>query len=195
MMATYISKADCEKIMRPFLNAGLSALGVVRTMPRAVVWGPMRYQGLGIRHLYTTQGVEHLLAILRHATHTTLSGKMLRTTIEEMQLEIGLPRSFLSYSHAQYGPLATRSWIAATWKFLSDSRITVFDPFPKPELATPAVRFLMEGFFASGYRGVELRNLNHCRLHLHALRVSDLCTADGQCLTSDAMEVQLDDQH
>jgi hypothetical protein len=37
MMATYISKADCEKIMRPFLNAGLSASGVVRTMPRAVV--------------------------------------------------------------------------------------------------------------------------------------------------------------
>jgi hypothetical protein len=111
-----------------------------------------------------------------------------------MQLEIGLPRSFLSYSHAQYGPLVTRSWIAATWKFLSDSKITVFDPFPKPELATPADRFLMEGFFASGYRGVELRNLNHCRLHMHALLVSDLCTADGQCLTSDAMEVQLDDQ-
>jgi hypothetical protein len=95
IMATYLSKADCEKIMRPFLNAGLSASGVVRTMPRAVVWGPMRYQGLGICHLYTTQGVEHLLAILRHATHPTLSGQLLRTTIEEMQLEIGLPRSFL----------------------------------------------------------------------------------------------------
>jgi hypothetical protein len=49
MMATYLSKAQCEKIMRPFLNAGLSASGgVVRSMPRAIVWGPTRYQGLGI---------------------------------------------------------------------------------------------------------------------------------------------------
>jgi hypothetical protein len=146
MMATYLSKAECEKIMRPFLNAGLSASGVVRSMPRAVVWGPLRYQALGIHHLYMTQGVEHLLAILRHATHPTLSGQLLRMTIEEMQLEIGLPRSFLSYPYAQYGPIATISWIAVTWKFLSDSQITVFDPFPKPEPATPADRFLMEGF-------------------------------------------------
>jgi hypothetical protein len=64
--------------------------------------------------------------------------------------------------------------------------------FPKPEPATPADRFLMEGFFAYGYRGVELRNLNHWRLHLHALRLSDLCTAAGRRLTSEAREVQLD---
>ena len=28
MMATYLSKDQCEKIMRPFLNAGLSASGI-----------------------------------------------------------------------------------------------------------------------------------------------------------------------
>jgi hypothetical protein len=77
MMATYLTKADCEKIMHLFLNAGLSASGVVYSMPRAVVWGPLRYQGLGIRQLYTTQGVEHLLDILRHATYPTLSGQLL----------------------------------------------------------------------------------------------------------------------
>jgi hypothetical protein len=77
MMATYLAKVECENIMRPFLNAGLSASGVVRTMPRAVVWGPVRYQGLGIRHIYTTQGIEHLLAMLRHATRPTLTGKLL----------------------------------------------------------------------------------------------------------------------
>jgi hypothetical protein len=54
MMATYLSKVQCEKIMRPFLNAGLSASGVVRSMPRAIVWGPARYQGLGIRHFLWT---------------------------------------------------------------------------------------------------------------------------------------------
>jgi hypothetical protein len=90
---------QCEKIMRPFLNAGLSASGVVRSMPRAIVWGPTRYQGLGIRHLWTTQGVEHLLAILRHATRPTLTGQLIRTSMDDMQLEIGVSASFLKYSY------------------------------------------------------------------------------------------------
>jgi hypothetical protein len=50
---------------------------------------------------------------------------------------LGLPRSFLSYKHSTYGILATRSWLAATWQFLSESNITVLDPFPKPALAGP----------------------------------------------------------
>jgi hypothetical protein len=194
MMATYLTKVECEKIMCPFLNAGLSASGVVWTMLRAVVWGPVRYQGLGIRHLYTTQGIEHLLAILRHATIPTLTGKLLQTTIEEMQLEIGVSEFILSYSFADYGVIATRSWISATSKFLSESRIKVIDPFPKPQQASRTDRFLMEAFFACGYRGVELRNLNNCRLHLHALQISDICTADGRHLTQALMEVQLDQQ-
>jgi hypothetical protein len=153
MMATYLSKAQCEKVMRPFLNAGLSASGVVRSMPRAVVWGPLRYQGLGIRHLYTTQGVEHLLAILRHATRDTLTGQLLRTSMEEMQLETGVSQSFLSYSFDAYGYMATRSWIASTWKFLSDSDITLIDPFTKPQAACDNDAFLMEKFVEHGYRG------------------------------------------
>jgi hypothetical protein len=76
VMTTYLSKAQCEKIMRPFLNSGLSVSWAVRSIPRAVVWGPLRYQGLGIRHLYTTQGVEHLLAILRHGTRETITGQL-----------------------------------------------------------------------------------------------------------------------
>jgi hypothetical protein len=123
MMATYLTKVECKKIMRPFLNAGLSASGVIKTMPHAMVWGPVRYQGLGIRHLYITQGTKHLLAILRHATRPTLTGKLPQTTIKEMQLEIGVPKSFLSYSFADYGVIATRSWISTNWKFLSESRI------------------------------------------------------------------------
>jgi hypothetical protein len=144
-------------------------------MPRAVVWGPVRYQGLGIHHLYTTHGVEHIITILLHATRPTLTGKLLRTSNDEMQLETGLSGSFLSYSHINYGSLVTRSWIGSTWQFISESAT---DPFPKPALACLDDCFLMELLFDNGYRGAELRALNGCRMHLHALRISVLCTAD-----------------
>jgi hypothetical protein len=121
-----------------------------------------------------------------------LTGQLLRTTIEELQLEIGVSKSFLAYSYDDYGSMATRSWIASTWKFLSDSDITMIDPFLKPEKACEDDSFLMESFVEFGFRGSELRHLNDCRMHLHALRVSDVCTADGRQLTDDAMEVQPD---
>ena len=51
-------------------------------MPRADIWGPLCYQCLGMHHLWTTtQGVEHLLAILRPATCPTLTGQLIRTTM------------------------------------------------------------------------------------------------------------------
>jgi hypothetical protein len=191
LMATYLTKDDCKTIMKPFLNAGLSVFGVVHTMPHAVVWGPLRYQGLGIRHLWTTQGVEHTLDILCHAMHPTLTGQLLRTTMEEMQLEIGVSNSFLACSYEDYGCLATRS-SGATWQFLSKSKLTMKDTFAKPQLAYEDNCFLMERLFAHRYRGSKLKHLNSCRMHLHALLLSDLCTAYGRQLTDLATEVQPD---
>jgi hypothetical protein len=82
--------------------------------------------------------------------------------MEEMQLEIGVSQSFLSYSFQEYGPMTTRSWIGATWQFLSESAITVKDPFRKPPLASSNDCFLMETFVAHGYCGAELHKLNLC---------------------------------
>jgi hypothetical protein len=93
--------------------------------------------------------------------------------MEEMQMETGLSRSFFSYSYQVYGYLATRSWIAATWQFLSESSITLVDPFIKPALASALDKFdkfLMASFAAAGYRGTDL-----CRLHLHADFICMLC--------------------
>ena len=53
---------------------------------------------------------------------------LLPMTMEEMQLEIGVSTSFLRYSYDAYGSLATRSWIAETWRFFLDSKIQRFSP-------------------------------------------------------------------
>ena len=75
-------------------------------------------------------------------------------------MEIGVSTSFVRYSHEAYGPLATRSWIAETWRFLLESKIKVMDPFDMPTLACPEDYFLMERFYAYSYRRKELLLLN-----------------------------------
>ena len=115
--------------------------------------------------------------------------------MEEMQLEIGAPLSFLLCSFEAFGQLAARSWLAATWQFLSESKIKATDPFDKVPLACPEDSFLMLRFFPHGYRGKELERLNECRVHLRALLLSDSCMADGRHLSDSATEVQRDPQH
>jgi hypothetical protein len=144
MVTTCLTKDRCKTIMRPFLSAGLSASGVCSKMQRAVVWGPLHCQGLGTHCLWTTQGVEHLLAMLQHPAHPTLTGQLLWTTMEEMQFKIGVSTSLLRCLHKACGPLVTRSWTAKTWQFLFD--IKWKDPSDKPQLASPEDSFLMEQF-------------------------------------------------
>ncbi len=41
----------------------------------------------------------------------------------------------------------------------------------------------MDAFITEGYTGDDLRWLNWCRMHLHAVTLSDLATADGHWIT------------
>ena len=61
---TSLTKWDCNAIMSPILQTALPASGVARNFPRAVVHGPLRYQGLQVPNLYTNQGIAHIQQLL-----------------------------------------------------------------------------------------------------------------------------------
>ena len=66
--ATTLTKSQCEAILAPALTACLPASGIFRHLPREVVHGPIKYQGLGIPDLYLTQELGHIHALLTFAT-------------------------------------------------------------------------------------------------------------------------------
>ena len=130
------------------------ASSICSKVPRVAVWGPLPYQGLSIHHLWTTEGVEHILAMLRHATCPTLTGQLIWTATEEMQLETGIiSTSFLCYSHEAYGPLATHSWTAQTWRFLLELKVRRRILSTSLSLLAMKIPFSWNVFFAYGYRG------------------------------------------
>ncbi len=47
-------------------SVGLSKIGCIRSMPRAVVHGPLEKAGLNIPNLYTEQFVTQLTMLLHH---------------------------------------------------------------------------------------------------------------------------------
>jgi hypothetical protein len=96
-MATSLSKKQCDDIMKPIRSAALSALGNNRHLSLVVVHGPQLYQGMGIPHLWTVQGILKLWIALQHSDAPIITGHQLRASMELHTLEIRLPGNLLQH--------------------------------------------------------------------------------------------------
>ena len=74
LMATTLSRPQLDKIMVPVLHGGLPQSSVQCNMPRAIVYGSLNVQGLDVNHPYSSQTIQHLQTIMRHATRPTITG-------------------------------------------------------------------------------------------------------------------------
>jgi hypothetical protein len=82
MALTTLSATQWEKIMSPVLMAALPKAGICRTFPRAVVFAPMSFQGVGVPHPYAIQMTKHLDMLLRHQANRTKTGEFLEANIQ-----------------------------------------------------------------------------------------------------------------
>ena len=110
--ALTLNKKDCQKIMSPILSGGLPRIGVCRTLARALVYAPTKYQGLGVHELYISQRLSHIKNLLDHIWQRTTTGKLLTSTMEYLKIEAGVRGSILLRNYETYGALVEESWIS-----------------------------------------------------------------------------------
>jgi hypothetical protein len=178
--ATTLSKKECDSILSPLLKAALPAAGICRNFPRVLVFAPTKYQGLGVPNLYTEQGISHIFQCLHHAhQQSNITGQLLRASLEQLQLELGLPGYPFSHEFKSFGHLATTSWIKSLWQFLSDTAISLHGQGPTLPLRRDNDLYLIQSFYDAGFRGASLQALNRCRLYLQATTLSDIATGSG----------------
>jgi hypothetical protein len=186
LMATSLSKEQCNRIMKPIRAAALPAMGINRHLTLSVVHGPQQYQGVGIPDLWTVQGILKLWLAMQHGDAPTITGHQLRASMELHTIEIGLPGHLLQQNYQTYGQLATISWLKHLWEFCADSNLQMTSTTPKLTLSRTGDEFLMRQFAAYGYRDESLIKLNLCRLYCHAIRLSDITTGDGKRIHPDS---------
>jgi len=177
--STTLTQEQCKQIMRPIIRAGLSGSGTMNSLPRILVNAPIMYHGYALPELYVEQGILHIQKIMKFCNSKALTGELLRCSVEQHKLELGLPGPFFTNDYKLLGHLATATWVKHTWKFLSQHNIQLLDTTadipPRCANDTP----LMQAFIHAGYRNNDLRRLNLCRLFLQAATVADLLTVDG----------------
>ncbi len=186
LVHTTFTREDCKHIMAPVLQAGLHAIHVQRKLPRALVYGPIKYQGIGIEDPWTLQLIEHLQCILRHGTRPTPNGQFIRSNMENLVLELGSATPFWDLNYDEWKCLATSSWIKYTWRDLHDSPLSLRGPLTMIPPQRHNDIFLMDVFITKQFSPDQLILLNEIRMYKQITRLSDIVTADGTSLDPDA---------
>jgi hypothetical protein len=88
--ALNMSPEDCDRIMAPLLRYLLPAIGVCRNFPRTLVYNSPQYMGLGLKNLFTIQEILRLKDILRHVHQRNTTGRLYRTSLELLIIELGM---------------------------------------------------------------------------------------------------------
>ena len=191
LQATYLTKRELRKIHSAALCRGLSASGIVNTMDRTICYAPVKYQGLGLQDPYVKQGIEHVKMIMQQMDTPSISGKLLKFTIEGIKVECGLTGSLFSHNFHRYGCLATTSWVKATWQFLWEYNIQLDENSPSQPLLRlqdrPLIYDIME---AARWNTEEIKCIKKCMLYLDLFSRSDITCAKGTHIRPDCFLTQ-----
>ena len=184
LAATTFTQLECQKLCTPLLKVGLSRSHIVRSMPRDVVHGPRSVGGLAVPNLYVEQGLAHLTAfILFSRSLTSITGCLLRASIEFLQLEVGTSVCPLELPFEPWADSAVPSWVRTLWQFCSRFSIHLPAPVSSPPLLREGDQVLMDAFWNAGIRQPSsLSRLNQCRMFLRAFSLADIVTCDGRAI-------------
>ena len=194
MKALTLSKDECKNIMKPILQAGLQKSSLCSKYPRDVVFGAQDEAGIGIDDLYIHQGTERICFINEHLQEDTLSGELLRTSIELGKVELGIGRNIFQLDYNRYHSLMTDCWIKDVWKFCQEQNILIEDKVTSnSQLQRQGDVFLMEEISHSGkFSVLQLEKINRCRIHLQATTLADITNGYGTRLSTSARQGRKD---
>jgi hypothetical protein len=185
---TTMSKMQLESIERPSINALLSKMGYNRNFPRAIVFGPVQYGGLGLKSLYFQQGylvIKWFIKTVREQSRVT---ELLRTLVYTTQLEAGTSTHILTTTTHRKRILQymTPTWLTHMINFLEDHglRMILDNQWNwRPNLQRNGDEYLMGIFLCRTpfYTISELRSINRVRLFLQVYARS--CITDNQSIS------------
>ena len=186
LKALTLNREECDKIMKPILQAGLSKSSICRNYPRDVAFGAEEEGGLGIEDLYIHQGAERISFISEHLQEETLSAELLKTSIELGKVEIGIGRNIFQLNYEKFGCLLTECWIKDVWQFTWEQKILLEDKVTSNmQLQRQEDVFLMEEIAHSGlFSQSQLEKINRYRLYMQATTLADITNGYGTRLST-----------
>jgi hypothetical protein len=109
-LATVLSKSELDRIVSPILCTGLTRSGIMRNISRDMDCAKECHQGLGMIHLFVTQGLRKLSAWF--VCSSTLTTSLITCSWESCTIQCGLGENFLCQPYKLIGAMIDRCWIS-----------------------------------------------------------------------------------
>lgn len=195
LMATTMTKEQCADIFKPIRQGALPHTGYMKTMPGTVVHGPLKYGGMGVKDLYTLQGITHIKALLDEAGTDSPTGNLIKQVIEGHIVEIGRKGNILTLSYKHMQTEMTYSWIQDTLRFADEHKLTLQGSIPSLRTWREHDTLMMEDIhqLQGTIISEEDRNaFQRCRLYLKAATLSDIVNGSGTHVLTSAWTCERD---
>lgn len=175
---TNMSYAQLQSLQKPILNHILPQLGYNRHFPRAVVHGT-NFAGMKFKHLYTEQGIQHVMLFLKYFRSNNSIGQFLALNLRWVRLIAGW--SVCPLRRPQY-PChhIPHPWFQTLIRFLNETNSTIdtIDPYrPYSRINDSCI---LEDFLLFNPPNSHLTHLNLCRLFLRVTTLSDIVSSNGR---------------
>ena len=184
---TNLSFTELNNLQKPIINHLLPILGYNRHFPRAVVYGSKHFGGLGLKHLYITQGVKHITSFIKYYRSNNNIGKLLSISLRWLHLIAGLSycplrRPSLNLHHIQ------DKWFSTTIQFLYETNSSIETIESIRIYNRQHDSSLIEDFLLFEPSHTELTLLNQCCIFLHVTSLSDIATINGTSIHRNCWE-------
>jgi hypothetical protein len=148
-------------ILVPLLKAGLPQAGLAQTFPRDVLFRSTTVQGFGVFHpWYHQPPLLHLIALLEHTQQDMMTGQLITTSYEQLQLEMGTPGFMTNIPFKTMKATVANTWITDLWEFVDHFQIKIWDNIEQLRSQEKNNKFIVEEFIKAGCVGNELKQLN-----------------------------------
>jgi hypothetical protein len=179
LSVTSINQLDFETIQRTMTSSILSFLGYNRNMPREVVFGSQKYQGVGLRHLYDLQGSDGTRLLLHELNNSpSMTTTMLQILLDTIQQEAGISCPILEDTRPLH--YIEWGWVPSIRDFLHHINAAITNATKQLPIYRENDSLIMDNNYLRSASRKESILINRCRLALQVECVSDIATADGR---------------
>jgi hypothetical protein len=133
--------------------------------------------------------VGQLTYFLGHLQSDNGIAKQILCNLSHLQLQVGSSTPVFALPYIKYQKWIDKMWLTSIWQFLNSIKATVeIERQWVPQVCREHDQIIVDIAITLHFNPSQLARVNHCRLYLQVLTVSDITTADGISLLPSAWE-------
>lgn len=195
MVVSSLSLHEANKIQGATAQKFLSRIGFNRNLPSEVTYGPIKLGGVGFRDLFTLQGTEKCMFLIRMLRIDRPATRIFRIYIQWCQRYAGMSNPILEDVQTILPQLMNEKWISTLRTFLQISQIELhISSLRNYCIQCSNDRHIMDIVCNSNLPKSTVIKINRCRLFLRATTISDISNNEGTQITLEASKCDISAQ-